>query len=191
MLLLDVIPPPHGKGILAWAISDNGDEFFDLLSVFPAKCTGYYFVTRVVDGMAEGDLRGGPAEMIIDRAKMLGFNTEGNLHVVLIDATPSAHNPLLEPVSSSSADPYLLPDVYFIQAENGAIKVGIAYHPQARLETLQTGSPLRLTLIGVIPNGGQALESEIHRRFSSDGLHGEWFHPSTVLFEFINHYRIL
>lgn len=67
--------------------------------------------------------------------------------------------------------------VYFIQAQTGQIKIGIAANPELRLCSLQTGSPVTLTLLATCP-GGRPLEAEYHRRFAASRLHGEWFLPT-------------
>lgn len=75
--------------------------------------------------------------------------------------------------------------VYLIAADiSGLIKIGSAVDPQARLRTLQTGSPEPLRLIDTRP-GGEAHERELHRRFSHLRAHGEWFHPDADLIALI------
>lgn len=71
--------------------------------------------------------------------------------------------------------------VYFIGAESGPIKIGIAVQPGERLKTLQTSHHERLNLLAVC-EGGQTLEREYHKRFAAHRLHGEWFerHPDIL-----------
>lgn len=65
--------------------------------------------------------------------------------------------------------------VYFIQGvDGGPIKIGVSIDVIARLRDLQTGSPVRLRLIGV-RNGDQATEADLHIRLSQHRLYGEWF----------------
>jgi Meiotically Up-regulated Gene 113 (MUG113) protein len=68
-----------------------------------------------------------------------------------------------------------LPDsgVYFIQSGN-AVKIGTSKTIAARLRALRTMSPLPIELLGVIP-GGREEEAQLHREWSSQRLHGEWF----------------
>ena len=66
--------------------------------------------------------------------------------------------------------------IYFIQAEHGAIKIGVATDPVKRLRTLQTGSPVKLTLRAVT-EGGALAEEQYHYKFMAHRLHGEWFDP--------------
>ena len=64
--------------------------------------------------------------------------------------------------------------VYFIGAETGPIKIGIATNPIARLSTLQTGHHEKLELLAVT-DGGEELEKAYHKLFGSQRRVGEWF----------------
>lgn len=75
--------------------------------------------------------------------------------------------------------------VYFIQADNGLVKIGVSADPMNRLEGLRTGSPLRLRLLGVIPGLGVVGEHELHERFAASRSHGEWFRPTPELATYI------
>jgi hypothetical protein len=66
--------------------------------------------------------------------------------------------------------------VYFVRADTGEIKIGIATDPDARLRALQVGSPVKLGLLVTCP-GGRPKEAEYHQRFAAHRLHGEWFEP--------------
>ncbi len=69
--------------------------------------------------------------------------------------------------------------IYFIQAEGiGHIKIGFTGSDDAELRVvdLQTGSPVPLRLLGTIP-GTMEDEKNLHRRFSLERVHGEWFRP--------------
>lgn len=72
--------------------------------------------------------------------------------------------------------------VYFVQAaddRDGLIKIGYASESvQKRLAALQTGSPMRLRLLGVIVDVPPDVEKRLHRRFASAREHGEWFRPT-------------
>ena len=72
--------------------------------------------------------------------------------------------------------------VYFIRARGPGdleyVKVGVAFDPKARLVELQVGCPLKLVLVGVIPDSGYKLEKEIHINLSEDNERGEWFRIS-------------
>jgi hypothetical protein len=64
--------------------------------------------------------------------------------------------------------------VYFIQAESGPVKIGIALDPKQRLAGLQISHFERLTLLAAAP-GGIRLETQLHRRFAHLQIRGEWF----------------
>jgi hypothetical protein len=68
---------------------------------------------------------------------------------------------------------------YFVQAENGGlVKIGKSNNIRSRLTTLQTGSPVRLAIIGAIRGDREA---ELHLRFKGLRSHGEWFKPNAAL----------
>lgn len=75
--------------------------------------------------------------------------------------------------------------VYFIEAENGLIKIGVSDDPVSRFGQIRTMSPLPLRLRGVVPGAGNAGEAELHQRFAADRAHGEWFRPSPALLSYI------
>ncbi len=54
------------------------------------------------------------------------------------------------------------------------VKIGVAQDVEARMVELQTGSPVPLHLIWKTRGGG-ALERDLHERFASYRIHGEWF----------------
>ncbi len=76
--------------------------------------------------------------------------------------------------------------IYFIQAENGHIKIGFTDADDAmiRLASLQTGSPVLLKLLATIP-GTIEEEKDLHRRFGAHRLHGEWFKPVAEILDII------
>jgi hypothetical protein len=77
--------------------------------------------------------------------------------------------------------------VYFIRAVNGGpIKIGSANYPGQRLSQLQTGNPMELTIVGLIPlDDNPALEQRLHVKFGRMRLLGEWFAPSNSLLRYI------
>jgi hypothetical protein len=83
---------------------------------------------------------------------------------------------LANPISSAYRNPeYREPSkVYFIGGDIGAIKIGAAHDPAARLKTLQCGSPIPIRLLA-IADGCHEVEREYHRQFAAHRLHGEWF----------------
>jgi hypothetical protein len=62
--------------------------------------------------------------------------------------------------------------VYFAQSGN-QLKIGAAYDPPKRITFLRVARP-GIKLLGHIP-GGHAVEKQLHRRFSSEHIRGEWF----------------
>lgn len=69
--------------------------------------------------------------------------------------------------------------VYFIQAEDGPVKIGYTSKPvKKRLGALQSHNAKRLTLLGTTP-GSRQLERMLHRQFKDGRIHGEWFKPNT------------
>lgn len=69
--------------------------------------------------------------------------------------------------------------MYFLQAENGgAIKIGRTENLRRRFADLQSGSPLRLKLLGVLKGAEREEEAAIHAALDRFRLHGEWFEPA-------------
>ena len=66
--------------------------------------------------------------------------------------------------------------VYFVRAETGQIKIGVATCTTKRLRGLRSASPVALRLLARV-RGGATLEAEYHARFAAHRLHGEWFAP--------------
>lgn len=74
--------------------------------------------------------------------------------------------------------------LYIIKAEGcDLVKVGSSKVPSRRLTSLQTGSPLVLTIDRYIV-GAAIFEKDIHLDLTMRGLHshGEWFHESCIPF---------
>lgn len=64
--------------------------------------------------------------------------------------------------------------VYFIAAQSGPIKIGMAANPKARLAGLQTSHHERLELLATC-RGGANQERLYHYQFKEHRLKGEWF----------------
>jgi hypothetical protein len=64
--------------------------------------------------------------------------------------------------------------VYFIEAENGLIKIGHTASIRERFKKLNTAVPMQLTLLRLIP-GDQELERALHAQFAEHRVTGEWF----------------
>lgn len=75
-------------------------------------------------------------------------------------------------------------EIYFIQAENGPIKIGRAVNVERRLAALQVGSPVPLKLM-TTAQGTFRLERQLHDQFNHLRLHGEWFRPDRELMALI------
>lgn len=74
--------------------------------------------------------------------------------------------------------------LYFLRAEGpqGPIKIGVTLNPTQRLRYHQIHSPVRLRFAALVRLDGAAkTERELHRRFSAQRLHGDWFAPSLEL----------
>jgi len=98
-----------------------------------------------------------------------------------IESIPVKRSDTLNIVSEAPSGPL----VYFITASNkDNIKIGCASCPEDRLDYLQTGSPVRLKLLGVM-EGGRKKERELHNQFAHLRQHGEWFERSESLLNFI------
>jgi hypothetical protein len=75
--------------------------------------------------------------------------------------------------------------IYFIEAVGqDRIKIGKADDPKARLRQLQTGSSVELRLLGATADQASR-EAEIHAAFAFERIHGEWFHATQRLREYI------
>ena len=79
--------------------------------------------------------------------------------------------------------------IYFVQAgPDGPIKIGWTVDPQMRLAQLQTGSHIRLFILGAI-EGSSAGESALQRQWSEYRIRGEWFEPTPEIIEFVKAHR--
>src|SRR4051812_45704665 len=75
--------------------------------------------------------------------------------------------------------------VYFIQAENGLVKIGFTKSGvKKRLAQLRTGGSSPMAIRGTM-DGDKATEAEIHRRFRDFRSHGEWFRCGPEIDQFI------
>ena len=77
--------------------------------------------------------------------------------------------------------------IYFIQAgKNGPIKIGCTENDiEQRIAQLQTGCPYKLNLLWLRDEDDES-EAEIHERFKSEKIRGEWFRPSSKIFNYID-----
>lgn len=79
--------------------------------------------------------------------------------------------------------------VYFFEGVNELsepmVKIGFTdgETPEQRLKACQTGSPVKLKIIGFIPAGRRNTEAMLHRRFRKHRSHGEWFYLEPIRHE--------
>lgn len=78
-------------------------------------------------------------------------------------------------------------DLYFIETQCAEkfIKIGIASNVRNRMGKMQMDCPYALKLLKLVP-GAAAMEKELHARFSTDRVSGEWFRPSKELLALID-----
>lgn len=75
--------------------------------------------------------------------------------------------------------------VYFIAAEGtDRIKIGYATHPESRLKSISSMSPVPLRMVATMP-GRISDEKSIHKRFANNRTHGEWFHFAPDIYDYI------
>lgn len=68
-----------------------------------------------------------------------------------------------------------------VKGDDFAVKVGYAdYNVHSRLDSLQTGNPRELILLGQLP-GGKKTEARLHAKYSKWNVLGEWFWPAAAL----------
>ncbi|MFL0798786.1 MAG: GIY-YIG nuclease family protein [Cellvibrionaceae bacterium] len=77
--------------------------------------------------------------------------------------------------------------IYFVQGDQTRrIKIGKTNNPmEDRLRNLQTGSPDKLSVIGMTFEP-YANEELMHNDFQDLRVHGEWFEESSRIYEYIN-----
>ena len=94
---------------------------------------------------------------------------------------PREYKRLLRESNKMRASEKIRSRVYFIQAENVAIKIGFTLDVERRFKRMQMDCPIKLYLIGMI-KGERSLESKIHKKFKKHRKRGEWFeiHESIV-----------
>lgn len=75
--------------------------------------------------------------------------------------------------------------IYAIQAgEGGPIKIGFAEDVRSRMSSLQTGCPVRLTLLGTCEvSDDRVVEQHIHKMNRAFRMSGEWFVPGWHVME--------
>lgn len=74
--------------------------------------------------------------------------------------------------------------VYFIQC-GAHVKIGVATDLGLRLSAIQIGSPEAMRVLAVIENAGLEKERELHARFASLRVRGEWFSVEGALADYL------
>ena len=88
-------------------------------------------------------------------------------------------------VSRTDPDWDMESGVYFVSAGcDGPIKIGYAKNVSKRIQRMQVDCPYELVIMAVL-KGGRGLEKEIHRRFATCRIQGEWFKTTDELGDFI------
>ena len=80
--------------------------------------------------------------------------------------------------------------IYVIQSgttKDASIKIGktTAQRKGRRRKELQIGNPEKLYVIAKL-RGGKRRETELHERFARSRIHGEWFHRTTEIQEWLD-----
>lgn len=80
--------------------------------------------------------------------------------------------------------------VYFVGTDE-IVKIGRTCTPSTRFLDLKAGSPVELRLFGLMLSLDKPDEAELHRRFASTRVRGEWFRWTDELREFIASVNLL
>lgn len=78
--------------------------------------------------------------------------------------------------------------IYFIQSHNRYLKIGTTINVESRIKGLQTGSPIKLKVVGIL-DGSYATEAGLHDMFNHLHHNGEWFRYTDELKWFIHALR--
>lgn len=85
--------------------------------------------------------------------------------------------------------------VYIIEnADNGAIKIGVAHSPQKRLNQLQIGSVSELSLVytSYVCSNAFDIENKVHTHFKDKHIRGEWYNvPKDEVISFLEQQRFV
>lgn len=76
--------------------------------------------------------------------------------------------------------------VYFVQiVDDGPIKIGFSADPALRLSALQSWSPWTLKLLAHFAFWNRLDERQLHERFSTLRIRGEWYRSHESIFDLI------
>lgn len=67
----------------------------------------------------------------------------------------------------------------------GLVKIGVATDANLRVQSIQSESPDRLSVLGILPVADRREEMRLHRAFSWLRAHGEWFLPAPAFLTWI------
>jgi len=155
-----------------------------IVTISPSAYAGYSYIAFV-------EIPGGACTELakpVDNGYIKAVLEAMGINITGVKWSVRKHKPLTRPLYAGVVDPQSRePLVYFIEGA-GRIKIGVAQDPQSRLDALQTGSPVPLNILAVC-EGGYERESELHQRFVSSRLYGEWFYASAELMAFIEEIR--
>ena len=66
--------------------------------------------------------------------------------------------------------------VYFLEEENGRVKIGKADNYEKRINSISTSCPYDIKLIGLVESEDcHSLERRFHRKYNAYRIRGEWF----------------
>ncbi len=77
--------------------------------------------------------------------------------------------------------PKFKPYTYFIQDQQGRVKIGTSVNVQTRLSAIQTCNADKLTLLTVLDED----EGDLHKKFDKYRIRGEWFTLSDEIREYL------
>lgn len=113
---------------------------------------------------------------------------EGNPTIPTKEQVEEAASQHIQEEFETLAGKVMRRSLYFVQAETGQIKIGIATNLRKRMSGLQGASPVKLTLLLAV-HGGRTAEATLHQKFDAHRLHGEWFGPAPEILAEIERLR--
>jgi hypothetical protein len=80
--------------------------------------------------------------------------------------------------------------VYFVQADDGLVKIGTTKNMRNRLHGLVNGVDGTFNILAMTP-GDWLTEQSLHSRFQAHWAHGEWFRPAPEILSLADQLRDL
>ncbi len=126
--------------------------------------------------------RGKPDKLITALVQSGWINEDGEHRLVIHDWNQHADDATRKRLVRmnenfvDAADPTIQPSIYFVHAPSlNRVKIGFTEgRVQSRVDALQTGSAEKLIHLGSV-GGTRYAEAQLHKRFASFRLEGEWF----------------